>query len=144
MRILCGYSNLIKGLLPDLKKSDPRFVFSGHDIVTVHSYEYVAFQMTNTSVRLPTFDIVLLDILLPWSLNSTEKMPTVLLSRHVDEGLVQGIGFFVPPFFQSEFNFHDDDHYYAAVADKTCWTWNNERDWAKLLGLVHERIEQGR
>lgn len=142
MRVLCGYSKLMQSMLPELKDSDPRLNISDHDIVIARSYGDVSFHMTNTAARLPTFDIVLLDIYMPWSLNSTESMPTVLLSRHINEGLIRGMGFFVPPFFQSEFNFYDDIQYYAAVADQTCWTWNDERDWEKLMNLVLSRIEE--
>ena len=137
MKILCAYHNRSV----ESSETDPQKELVGHVVTIVHSYDEVGLLMCDTSRGIPTFDIVLMDVVLPWAQNSTEMIPTVLLMRHIDTGLVRGMGIFVPPYFESEFAY-DHDQYHMIVADRSCWTFSGKRNWSKLLGLVVTHIDQ--
>ena len=137
MKILCAY-NRASQEIPD---TDPREELVGHDVAVVYSYEEAGALMCDVSHGVPSFDVVLMDVSLPWTINSVEIMPSILLMRHIDSGLIRGIGVLVPAFFESEFSFHHDE-YHAIVADRSCWTIFNGRDWSKLLQLVIANLEE--
>ncbi|MEO8638173.1 MAG: hypothetical protein ABI430_04725 [Candidatus Taylorbacteria bacterium] len=140
MKILCAYYDKETGFL----NTDPEVELVGHQITTVHYYEHVGFMMNDKSRGIPPFDVVLMDVVLPWNeaCSPDEAMlPTSLLMRHLDSSLIRGMGIFVPIYFETEFafDFHD---YHAMVADRTCWTPTDKRDWRMLLNLVVQKINQ--
>lgn len=140
MKILCGYSDLMIKHVPGLVTNDPREILVGHEITVVHSYGDVWSHMANASGSSPAFNIILVDGFLPWNLNSAEIKPSVLLLRHTDIKPISGIGLFLPPYFESQFDFYDEERRYALVANEQCWTFQRARDWAKLLELVLAQI----
>lgn len=141
MKILCAYHDDEI----DYLGTDPEIELAGHEIVTVHSYAETIKLITDSSVRIPPFDVVLLDIVLPYGLDlsgkKTPMMLTPLLFIQTDENLIRGMGVFVPKDHREGFS-SNIDSYHALVADNTCWTPSGKRDWRKLLELVLKEINQ--
>ena len=117
---------------------DPESEFADHDVTVVHTYEEARNLLFSPT---STFDIVLADAVVPYSNKHLNEMgPSVLLAGYLNSN-VRGFGMFVPRHFESEYTSALGPQC-VMVADRTCWTITEQRDWRKLLVYTIQRVAE--
>ena len=121
LKILCAYHDLE----PDWLGESPEDALHGHNITVVHSYHDMKKCIVDTKRGVPSFDIVLADVILPGGFKDEPNdngfpYPPIMLQPYLDQMLIRGFEIFVPKHFESVFDLSDG--YSVVVATKECWT----------------------
>ena len=108
LKILCAYHDPE----PDWLGESPENVLKGHDVTSVHSYCDAKKCITDANRGVPSFDIILSDVVLPGGFkgeNDENNLPfvSVMLQPYIDQMLIRGLGIFVPRQFESVFDLSD-------------------------------------
>ncbi len=108
---------------------------AGHELLILRDYKAAKEVLLDPSV---SFDVMLADVTVPYQEGEKPQNPMspFLLARHFDRGGGQGLGIFVPQYFETVFAQPGGIGMAAQVATKRCWTDAGKRDWKKLLDLV--------
>lgn len=138
MKILCAYCDLDESGQPtETIDEEIRTALPGHEITIVRSHEDMKLFMTAVT---PPPDIILMDVTLRYSANSLERHSSGgFIASLLEHTLVRGLGIFVPVYFENIFEI-TSVNFHVIVSSKDCFTPEGKRDWAKLLGIVVDRI----
>lgn len=136
MKILCAYHDEEVKFLDH----DPELELSEHKVVVVHSYQTICRKIEVACLEDDQFDVVLMDLILPWDDHLPELGPSILCSWRLVQCGVKGMGVFVPSCLES----HDLNLWgpLAVAADKTCIDVCGRRDWKRLLMLVNRMMSE--
>jgi|SRR5271168_308000 len=139
MKILCVYYDEEFGSFD----KDAECELQGHDVTVAHSYEEASQMLCDPSRGIPPFRVVLMDMVVPSGQESVndDLVLTYPLVVYLEQNLVDGMGLFLSENFDSDFTY-EHDSYLAIVGDCTCWTYDQKRDWQKLLNLVVDKINE--
>lgn len=134
MRIICAFMSDD----PILEEARIRESFPEHEVVIVRSYEDLRYATQPPEI----FNVILMDALLKWSLNSNEIYPAGgFMLGFLNTTLVRGLGVFLPDNldFVKQLDF---DGYHSVVLTQSCQTDWGGRNWIKLLELVTARMDE--
>ena len=130
MKIVCAYYDPPGSFLT----IDPHDELEGHELTIIHSYA----NLKKLFVNPLEYNIVLMDVFLPATDSHKQCLPAMVLEYLFKDALVMGIGFFLPIYFEEQYNIRDE--FTGTVASRECWTPQGFRDWKKMLGLVLKQI----
>ncbi len=107
-----------------------------HEVTVISHYEQAVNLLANPSSR---FDVIIADNSVPFSPDYEHEMiVSMLLISHI-RCRVKGFGIFVPGHYETVF-VQRMGHGPVVVADKTCWTVSDQRDWNKMFHIVQNMM----
>ena len=137
MKILC----ILHDEEPNWLSPDPEELFPEHEVTCAGNYDEAVGMIRDPERGIPSFDIVLSDVMMPGNEKIDVAAYGPLLIRHTDDHLIRGLGLFVREDSKNAFTMTIDE-FLVVVASTKCWSLSNGQNWEKLLNMVIARIER--